>query len=101
MEPQVRNMMNVIHELNLESFVRDFDNKNGFMWTDDNRINKIGNLVLSDGHSGCSFACCLRNCQYYLNNPNEIPAEKKSDGNFNESDMISDDEMMFENENAS
>jgi hypothetical protein len=45
-------MMNVIHELNLESFVRDFDNKNGFMWTDDNRINKIGNLVLSDGHSG-------------------------------------------------
>ena len=67
MEPQVRNMMNVIHELNLESFVRDFDNKNGFMRTDDNRINKIGNLVLSDGHSGCSFACCLRNCQYYLN----------------------------------
>jgi hypothetical protein len=36
-----------------------------------------------------------------LNNPNEIPAEKKSDDDFNEPEMISDDEMMFENENAS
>ncbi len=50
----------------LKQFVKDFDGKDGFMFTQDERINTIGNALASDGHSGCSFACTLRECQRLL-----------------------------------
>jgi len=59
------------------------------MWTSDSRTYDIGNDVLSDGHSGCSFACCLRECQYFLKNPNEIPVEKNDDIHRNEPENVS------------
>jgi len=52
----------------LKEFVKDFYGKDGFMFTQDERINTIGNALLSDGHSGYSFACTLRECQRRLLN---------------------------------
>ena len=89
MDPQVQNMMKSIHKLGLVNYVKHFDDENGFMWTSDSRTYDIGNDVLSDGHSGASFACCLRECQYFLKNPNEIPSEKNDDVHHNEPDTIS------------
>ena len=53
------------------NFVIDKDNslKNGgFMWSNSKYINEIGTQLLDDGHSGASFACTMRNCQYILKN---------------------------------
>ena len=36
------------------------------MWSEDPRLNEIGNAVESDGHSGCSFAIMIRECQRIL-----------------------------------
>lgn len=69
---QVINMINAIRSLKLVEYVRDFDDKQGFMWTRDQHVVDIGNAVLSDGHSGCSFACTLRECQYLFRNPTEL-----------------------------
>ena len=89
MDPQVQNMMNSIHKLGLVNYVKHFDDENGFMWTSDSRTYDIGNDVLSDGHSGASFAGCLRDCQYFLNNPNDIPSEKNDDIHRNEPENVS------------
>jgi hypothetical protein len=53
----------------LIDFVIDKDNslKNtGFMWSNDPRVNEIGNALIDDGHSGASFGCTLRMCQNVL-----------------------------------
>lgn len=50
----------------LVSFVRDFDENMGFMFSSDARLRDIDNALDSDGHSGASFACCLRECQRIL-----------------------------------
>ena len=72
-EKCVKNMLNAIRTLGLHDFVRDFDNEQGFMWSNDQRIYDIGEKVMSDGHSGASFACCLRRCQQWLkNNPYDV-----------------------------
>jgi hypothetical protein len=52
-------------------FVIDKDNslKNGgFMSSKSKYITEIGTQLLNDGHSGASFACTMRNCQYILKN---------------------------------
>ena len=72
-EKCVKNMLNAIRTLGLDDFVRDFDNEQGFMWSNDKRIYDIGDKVVSDGHSGASFACCLRQCQQLLKtNPYDV-----------------------------
>ena len=72
-EKCVKNMLNAIRTLGLDDFVRDFDNEEGFMWSNDKRIYDIGEKVVSDGHSGASFACCLRQCQQLLKtNPYDV-----------------------------
>ena len=38
------------------------------MWTNHPNINKISELVYSDGHSGASFAICLRKSKKILMN---------------------------------
>ena len=51
----------------LADFVRDFNNNDtGFMFCPDSRIDELNELLDSDGHSGASFACCLRKCQKLL-----------------------------------
>ena len=62
-EKQVKNALVVIKDLQLEDFIKSFDGKDGFMWSSDSRVTKIGNKLMSDGHSGASFAFTLRECQ--------------------------------------
>ena len=72
-EKCVKNMLNAIRTLDLDDFVRDFDDEQGFMWSNDKRIYDIGDKVVSDGHSGASFACCLRKCKQLLKtNPSDV-----------------------------
>jgi hypothetical protein len=67
-QEQVDNMLSYIKsQEGLSEFVANFNDKNGFMWSDDKRVNQIGNAVIEDGHSGASFALCLRMCQSILN----------------------------------
>lgn len=67
-EKQTQNALAVIKELQLEDFVKNFDNKEtGFMWSSDPRVYQIGEKLESDGHSGASFALTLRECQRRLN----------------------------------
>ena len=95
MDPQVQNMMKSIHKLGLVNYVKHFDDENGFMWTSDSRTYDIGNDVLSDGHSGASFAGCLRDCQYFLNNPTDIPIEKNDDIHRNEPETAPETEHLY------
>lgn len=68
-QQQVDNMLSYIKsQEGLSEFVANFNDKNGFMWSDDKRVNQIGNAVIEDGHSGASFALCLRMCQKILSN---------------------------------
>lgn len=81
----VQNMLNFIKTDNdLVYFVKHFNNnETGFMFCSDPRIIAISNAVDADGHSGASFACCLRNCQYILNT--EEPC-LQNNSNVNEED---------------
>ncbi len=51
----------------LADFVKKFSNDDtGFVWSADPRISAIAEGLDKDGHSGASFACCLRACQQKL-----------------------------------
>lgn len=93
-EKCVMNMLNAIRTLGLDDFVRDFDGEQGFMWSNDKRIYDIGDKVMSDGHSGASFACCLRQCQQLLKtNPSaviEVDSAHDIDANAIESETKTD-----------
>ena len=66
----VKNMMKSIFDLgeNYVEFVRDFNGKNGFLFSGGKKMDNIMNneMVIRDGHSGCSAAITMRNCQYML-----------------------------------
>ena len=36
------------------------DNSKGYMWSNNSNLDKLSELVNSDGHSGASFAVCCR-----------------------------------------
>ena len=91
----VINALNAIKKYNLEEFVRDFYGENGFMFSNDERINKIGNELLDDGHSGCSFACTMRNCQHILKKQDDF-INKKDDENKKEKEVIKGSGKIFE-----
>tara|TARA_A100001015_G_C15041540_1_gene740009 strand:+ start:1625 stop:2011 length:387 start_codon:yes stop_codon:yes gene_type:complete len=60
----VNNALKVLNAYpELKQFVKDFNGKDGFMFTQDERIRTIVNALESDGHSGYSFACTMRECQ--------------------------------------
>tara|TARA_Y100000816_G_C25667897_1_gene354154 strand:+ start:22 stop:306 length:285 start_codon:yes stop_codon:yes gene_type:complete len=64
---QVYEALNVIQELGLCNFVKNFDSpETGFMWSSDPKVTQIGNALEFQGHSGCSFACTLRSVQAIL-----------------------------------
>ena len=67
----VREAMDIISELNLVDFVKNFNEKCGFISSPDNRVNLIGFALAHQSHSGASFACVMRNCQYYFNHIDE------------------------------
>lgn len=58
----------------LLKFIKDFDNDNGFMFSGNTEIYKIGKILDFQGHSGCSFALTLRQIQDIINNnPEMVP----------------------------
>ncbi len=70
----------------LEVFVRDFNDENtGFSFSSDPRLDDIANALISDGHSGASFALVLRECQrrlvetqHYNSNTYVLPENHKN-----------------------
>ena len=81
----VKNMMSSIFKLGKTyvEFVRDFDSKKGFMFSGGKMEDIMNNdLVMKDGHSGCSAAITMRNCQYMLGN---FPINDIETGLFHES----------------
>ena len=56
-----------INILELWNFMKESPGENGFMWSDDKRINLIYNKIEElgyKGHSGCSFGCIMRDMQF-------------------------------------
>ena len=72
----VKDCMDSIHKVNAEEFVRDFpsDRRNNFSLSLDPKIFEIYSNLKYEGHSGASYACTLRECQYFLSYPNEWEA---------------------------
>lgn len=72
LDDSVQHMLQFLNEnTNIKEFVKNFDdNKKGFMFSSHPYVHAISSspLVEQDGHSGASFACCLRQCQKILNN---------------------------------
>ena len=67
-EKCVNNMMeHILADSSLKAYVMEGPPENkGFMWEQNENINKLAVLTESDGHSGASFACCMRACQERL-----------------------------------
>ena len=71
LEQCISNMLKVIQsDNNLIEYVTHFNGKDGFMWDTDLRKYQISDAVDKDGHSGASFALCLRECQRRLKQNN-------------------------------
>ena len=49
-------------------YIKNFNDPRGFASTQHPMIDLIDNAVIADGHSGASFAICLRMCQRNLKN---------------------------------
>ena len=64
-------LMNAIKISECESWVKNFDEKSGFMFSSHPNVNIIFENMKYNGHSGCSFASTMRYCQYYINNHEE------------------------------
>ena len=68
----VYDCMNAIKLAECEEWVKNFDDPNtGFMFCNSPNIEKINNKLNYGGHSGCSYACTMRNCQYFLTHMDE------------------------------
>jgi hypothetical protein len=89
----VRDAMNIITELNIVNFVKDFDNEKGFMFSDDRRIVIIGHALDHQCHSGASFAYTLRQCQYYFKHPGEWKQIQK----IHEPELHVEEELALDN----
>ena len=68
-------MMHIMADSSLKAYViKGPPADKGFMWDRNDHINKLAELTDKDGHSGASFACCMRECQKRLKsieNPEE------------------------------
>ena len=72
-ENSVKNMVDKIMNYNDKSLMRwviDYEPTNGYMFNDNPQLTIIDNLVSEDGHSGASFAMCLRRARQELINMN-------------------------------
>ena len=67
----MNNMFNVIIKLKLENWLTNFNpGDEGFCFSINDNINKISEEVNNDGHSGATFACCLRIMEDIFKNKN-------------------------------
>jgi len=69
----VKDCMNTIKKLGVEEFVKNFptDGSTNFMTSLDPIILEIYRNLVCDCHSGSSYACTLRECQYFLMYPKQ------------------------------
>ena len=69
------NMMLVVKEKDLCDWLKTFvpDKDKGFMFTDHPNIDIISQAVANDGHSGASFALCVRAVKKELLETNWVP----------------------------
>ena len=51
----------------IKYFIRDFNDKSGFIWSSDPIMKKVRELIPPDDHSCCSYAIMLRSIQSKLN----------------------------------
>jgi hypothetical protein len=85
----IRDAMDAITVLDLSGFVKNFDDEGGFMWSNDHRVDRIMNALHHQSHSGSSFACTLRNCQYYFTHPDDWTRLRA----LYEPEMVADEEL--------
>ena len=66
----LKNAYNTITINNLWDFFKTEcpPNGKGYLYWEHPNINKIGYLLSMDGHSGASFAICMRNMEYIAKN---------------------------------
>ena len=70
-ENSVKNMVDKIMNYNDKSLMRwviDYEPTNGYMFNNSQQLTIINDLVDEDGHSGASFAICLRRAKEQLIN---------------------------------
>lgn len=69
----IKSAMDVIKESESEQLVMDYDEKGGFMFTNNEKVREIMFQISSKygGHSGASLAQTMRYCQYLLSNVEE------------------------------
>ena len=71
MENSIKNMVDKIRNYNDKSLMRwviDYEPTNGYMFNDNPQLKIISDLVDEDGHSGASFAICMRKAREQLTN---------------------------------
>jgi len=70
----VDNMYNAVCDKNLDVWLKDFEPAadRGFAFTQHKNIDIISIAVHMDGHSGCSFATCMRLVQSRLRTSKSI-----------------------------
>jgi hypothetical protein len=94
----VKNMMKSIFNLgeNYVEFVRDFNDKNGFLFSGGKKMDNImdNEIVIRDGHSGCSASITMRNCQYMLE---KYPRNDIETGLFHESSDKEPETLFIKN----
>ena len=67
---ELLDMAKTISKLNLWGWMRDINppKEKGYMFWGDDNILAISNGLEKNGHSGATFACCLRNMQFIAKN---------------------------------
>lgn len=74
--------MNAIRLVECEEWVKNFDDPNtGFMFCRHPNIEMINNKLNYEDHSGASYACTMRNCQYFLAHMDEWQLEVNGHSN--------------------
>tara|TARA_Y100000992_G_scaffold271868_1_gene213055 strand:- start:4662 stop:5216 length:555 start_codon:yes stop_codon:yes gene_type:complete len=78
----VINAMFAIKKHNMDTWIREFDEPNGFIISTHNNISILQEELTDDGHSGCSAACTLRMCQALLTKEyNDSMSQEKNNEN--------------------
>jgi hypothetical protein len=69
-EQMLKNMYDAITRLDLWDWLKTYkpEEGKGFLWSTADEITQISNAVLDDGHSGPSFAFCLRHMESIAKN---------------------------------
>ena len=60
------NDLNKPENINTKTFIRDFNDRCGFIWSSDPMMKIVMELIPPDEHSGCSYASMLRTIQSKL-----------------------------------